>query len=413
VKKRSDVPVLAVRAVVNAGPLYEAEDKAGLAELVGTLLDEGVEDQGRHKSGEEIADEIEFVGGRYETGTQGVAVKVLSEHSEVAFNLVRDLMRFPSFPKDRFEKLREDQIAEIESMDQQPSHVARRLFYESAYKGHPYHRPSIGSVKTVKGLTLEDVRAYHRRLFRPENTVVVAVGDVDPATALRELRARFESWKGEGPWTPPAVPKAVRQSEARVVNHPYKAQQVRIHLGHVGIERTDPDYFALRVLETILLTSPGFTNRLAKNVRDLQGLAYDVNGSITVGAGLSAGPFQVALGVEAKDKDKGLQAVLKELTQFLKEGPTEEEVKDARSYLLSSFVSSWETAEDLAEYLVSLKRYGLGYDYAAKYHQAVGAVTPAEVLRVARKHIDPDRLTTVIVGPVDKDGKVIEGEQEK
>jgi zinc protease len=242
---------------------------------------------------------------------------------------------------------------------------------------------------------------------------VVAVGDVVPAVALRELRARFESWKGEGPWTPPAVPKAALQSEARVVNHPYKASQVRIHLGHVGIERTDPDYFSLRVLETILLTSPGFTNRLAKNVRDMQGLAYDVNGSITVGAGLSAGPFQVALGVEAKDKDKGLQAVLKELKQFLKDGPTEEEVKDARSYLLSSFVSSWETAEDMAEYLVALKRYGLGYDYAAKYHQAVGAVTPAEILRVARKHIDPDRLTTVIVGPVDKDGKLIEGEQDK
>ena len=380
---------------------------------MGTLLDEGIEDQDRRKSGEEIADEVEFIGGRYETGTQGVAVKVLSEHSEVAFNLVRDLMRYPSFPKDRFEKLREDQIAEIESMDQQPSHVARRLFYENAYRGHPYHRPSIGSVKTVKALTLEDVPANHRRLFRPENTVVVAVGDDVPATALRELPARFESWKGEGPWTPPVVPKAMRQSEARTVNHPYKAQQVRIHLGHVGIERTDPDYFALRVLETILLTSPGFTNRLAKNVRDLQGLAYDVNGSITVGAGLSAGPFQVALGVEAKDKDKGLQAVLKELTQFLKDGPTEEEVKDARSYLLSSFVSSWETAEDLAEYLVALKRYGLGVDYAAKYHQAVGAVTPAEVLRVARKHIDPDRLTTVIVGPVDKDGKLIEGEQEK
>jgi zinc protease len=413
VKKRSDVPVLAVRAVVNAGPLFEAEEKAGLAELVGSLLDEGIEDGDRRKSAEELADEVEFVGGRYETGTQGVAVKVLSEHSEVAFNLVRDLMRYPSFPKDRFEKLREDQIAEIESMDQEPSHVARRLFYENAYRGHPYHRPSIGSAKTVKALTLDDVRAYHRRLFRPENAFVVAVGDIDPATALRELRARFESWKGEGPWTAPVVPKAVKQAEARVVTQTYKASQVRIHLGHVGIERTDPDFFALRVLETILLTSPGFTNRLAKNVRDLQGLAYDVNGSITAGAGLSAGPFQVALGVEAKDKDKGLKAVLKELTQFLKDGPTEEEVQDARSYLLSSFVSSWETAEDLAEYLVALKRYGLGYDYAVKYHQAVGAVTPAEVLRVARKHVDPDRLTTVIVGPVDKDGRIIEGEQDK
>jgi zinc protease len=411
VKRRSDVPVLSVRAMVNAGPLFEPEEKAGLSELVGSLLDEGVQDGDRKRSSEEIADDVEFIGGQYGTSASGVSVKVLSEHSEIAFNLVRDLLRFPAFPKTRFDRLRDDQIAEIESMDQQPSAVARRLFYESAYRGHPFHRPSIGSIATMKALTLDDVRAYYRRHFRPENAIVVAVGDVDPAAAMRDLASRFESWRGDGPWRPLEIPKATRQAAPKVVNHRIRSQQARIHLGHVGIERTDPDYFALRVLETILLTSPGFTNRMAKNVRDLQGLAYDVNGTITQGAGQAAGPFQVVLGVEAKDKDKGLAAVMAELGQFLKDGPTDEEVKDAKSYLLSSFVSSWETAENLADYLLGVQRYRLGYDYAEKYYRAVGSVTPAEVLRVARKHIDLGNLTTVVVGPVDKDGKIIEGEQ--
>jgi zinc protease len=413
-KKRSDVPVLSVQALVNAGQLFEPEDKAGLAELVGSLLDEGIDDgKGRKKSGEEIADGVEFVGGQYGTSTNGVSVKVLSEHASVAYDLVRDLIRYPSFPLARFDKLREDQLAEIESMDQDPTRVARRLFYEKTYQNHPYHRPAIGYEKTVKALTIEDVQDHYHRLFRPENLIVVAVGDVDPAHALKELRARFAPWKVDGAWKAPEVPQAARQTDARPVFETYKAQQVRIHLGHVGIERSNPDYFALRVMETILLTSPGFTNRLARNVRDLQGLAYDVNGSITAGAGQAAGAFQVVLGVEAKDKDKGLQAVMNELRQFLKDGPTEEEVKDAKSYLLSSFVSSWETVEDIADYLLSVKRYGLGSDYAAKYYKAVGSVTPAEVLRVARKYIDLDRLTTVVVGPVDKNGKLIEGEQDK
>lgn len=414
VKQRSDVPVLSVQALVNAGQLFETEEKAGLAELVGTLLDEGIEDdQGRRRSGDEIAGDVEFVGGQYATSANGVSVKVLSEHSEVAFNLLRDLLRYPSFPKARFEKLREDQLAEIESMDQDPTRVARRLFYETAFKGHPFHRPSIGYADSVKALTLEDVEAYHKRLFRPENTIVVAVGDINPLVALQELRTRLGSWKGEGPWTPPEVAKAVRQTEARPVNYTYKAQQARIHLGHVGIERSNPDFFALRVMETILSTSPGFTNRLARNVRDVQGLAYDVSGSITSGSGQSAGAFQVVLGVEAKDKDKGLKAVLKELSEFLKDGPTEEEVRDAKSYLLSAFVSSWETVEDIGDYLLAVKRYGLGSDYAAKWYKAVGSVTPAEVLRVARKYIDLDHLTTVVVGPVDKNGKLIEGDQDK
>jgi zinc protease len=117
--------------------------------------------------------------------------------------------------------------------------------------------------------------------------------------------------------------------------------------------------------------------------------------------------------VEAKKKDEGLKGVMKELSGFLKDGPTEEEVRDAKAYLLGSFVSSWETVEDLAEYLLTVKRYDLGLDYAAKYHKAVGSVTREEVLRVARKYIDLDHLTTVVVGPVDKNGKLIEGEQDK
>jgi zinc protease len=413
-KKRSDVPVLSIQALVNAGQVFEPEEKAGLAELVGGLLDEGIEDDhGRRRTGDEIAGDLEFVGGQYSTGANGISVKVLSEHSEIAFNMARDLLRYPSFPKDRFEKLREDQLAEIESMDQDPTRVARRLFFESVYKGHPLHHPAIGYKETVKSLTLEDVEAYYHRLFRPENTIIAVVGDIEPAEALRQMRVRLEGWKGEGVWKAPLPQPAKQQTEPRTVFHTYKAQQVRIHLGNIGIERKNPDHPVLRVMETILLTSPGFTNRLARNVRDLQGLSYDVNGSITGGAGIVACPFQVVLGVEAKDKDKGLQAVMKELNQFLKDGPTPEEVKDAKDYLLHSFVSSWETVEDMADYLLSVERFGLGMDYAADYYRAVKAVTPEEVLRIARKYIDLKNLTTVIVGPVDKNGKLIEGEMDK
>jgi len=414
VKRRSDVPILTVQALVNAGQIFEPEAKAGLADLVGGLLDEGIEDdQGRRRSGEEIAGDVEFVGGQYATSSNGVSVKVLSEHADVAFNTVRDLLRYPSFPKERFEKLREDQLAEIESMDQEPARVARRLFFEAVYKGHPLHRPPIGYKETVQGLTLADVETYYRRYFRPENTILSIVGDIDPARAIEEIRSRFDTWKVDGAWTAPVVIPAQRQTEPRQVAQTYRAQQVRLHLGHVGIERKNPDLPALRVMETILLSSPGFTNRLARNVRDLQGLAYDVNGSITGGAGMVACPFQVVLGVEAKNKDKGLRAVMRELETFLKDGPTAEEVKDAKDYLLASFVSSWETVEDLADYLLTIERYGLGPDYAAEYYRAVKAVTAEEVLRVARKYIDLKNLTTVVVGPVDRNGKLIEGEQDK
>jgi zinc protease len=166
-------------------------------------------------------------------------------------------------------------------------------------------------------------------------------------------------------------------------------------------------------METIFCSSSGFTNRLATAVRERQGLAYDVGGSITAGAGLVAGPFEISLGVDPANKDKAVALVKEELKRFLEEGPTEEEVADAKRYLLASQASAWETAEGMAGWLVEARRHGLGYDAASRFHREVSAVGRGEVARAARRCIDPGALVTVVVGPVDKDGKLLEGVQDR
>jgi zinc protease len=415
VKSRRDFPIVAVQGFVNAGMLFEPEEKAGLATLVGDCIDEGIKDpQGRERSGDEIAEEIEALGGKFATSSSGAAIKVLSEHATQAFDLARDVLRYASFPEERVTKVREDMLAEIESRDDDPTGRARRLFFEEAFRGHPFHRPAQGYKKTVEGLERKDCVAYYQKFFRPENTIIAIAGDIDPDRAVEEVRKRFGDWRGKGEWAAPKVPQVARQQEPRTVYSSAPTSQVRFHLGHVGIDRTNPDFFNLKVMETILCTSPGFTNRLAKNVRDLQGLAYDVGGSITAGAGAAAGPFQVVLGVEAKDKDKALETVRGEISKFLKDGPTEQETEDAKNYLLDSFVGAWETTEDLAAYMLEVKRYDLGNDYAAQYHRAISKVKGTDVVSVARKYIDLKNLTLVGVGPVDKDGKLLpEGDKDK
>ena len=406
VKSRRDFPVLSVQAFVDGGQLYEPEEKAGLVRLVGELLDEGTDDgAGRVRTAEQIAGDVEFVGGKLDTNANGAAAKVLSEHAAVAFDLVRDLLRHASFPEDRFEQIRSDLLAEIESMDDDPQGVARRLFYEQAFKGHPFHRPGVGYKATVEKLTRDDVLAYVRRFYRPENVIVAVAGDIDADRAVEEVRSRFGTWKGQGPWEAPRPTPAERQTEPRASNRFFKAQQARLHLGHVGIDRKNPDFTALRVLETILCSSAGFTNRLARTVRDEQGLAYDVGGSVTSGAGAAPGAFQVVLGVEAKDKEKALALVRKEIEKFLEEGPTAQELEDARKFLTASLPGAWETNEDVAAYLLEARRYGLGMDHAAKFHRAVSAMTRDDVLRAARKHVDLKNLTTVVVGPKEGDEK--------
>lgn len=414
VAPRRDVPVLAVQCFVNAGPVLEPEAKAGLAVLTGDLLDEGIEDDaGRWRSGDQLSAEIEFTGGELATGPTGAAAKVLSEHATLAFDLVRDVIRYPSFGKERFDILKDDLLAEIEVRDDDPASTARRLFYEEAYRGHPLRRPASGYKATVENISLDDVKAYYARWFRPENAVVAVAGDIDPERALEEVRIRFGGWAGKGAWEAPAIPPALRQAAPAARYRTADVQQARIVIGHVGASRNDPDWAALRVAETILGSGPGFVSRLSKNVRDIQGLAYDVYGSITMGATEVAAPFMVTLGVEAKDKDKGIAAVREELRRFLDEGPTEREVEDAKRYLKASFAEAWELSDDVGAYLVETTRYGLGADRPERWFAALSKVDREAVRRAAAKHLNLGGLTTVVVGPVDEKGNLLEGARDR
>jgi zinc protease len=397
---RRDVPVVAVQVYVQAGAVVEDPAKAGVAALTGDLLDEGIDDgAGRAVGAERLAEEIEFTGGRLWTGATGAGAKVLSEHAALAFDAVRDVIRFPAFGDDRVGKAKEDLLAEIEAADDEPSSRAFRLFFREAYRGHPLSRPSIGTKETTGALTRADVVAHHRRWFRPENAIVAVAGDIEPARAVEEIRARFGDWKGEGPWTAAAPPAAVRQAEARSVDVKVDAQQARIVMGHVGVTRGDPDWPALHVGELVFGMAPGFASRLARQVRDVEGLTYDISGSFCAGSAEVASPILIVLGVEPPDREKALASVRRELGKFLKEGPTAREVEDAKGYLLASFTDAWEGTEDLAGYLVESERYGLGPDWPERYVEAVRGVTAESVRSAAARHVDPARLTTVVVGP--------------
>lgn len=404
--------VLAVRAFVEAGPLFEPETRAGVAALTGDLLDEAIEDDGgRRLCAEDLAAPLEFAGGEFFTDAEGVSVRVPAEHAARAFDLVRDVLRHPSFPEDLVRARREDLLARIETQDDDPREAARRLFFREAYRGHPLERPAAGFRETVEKLTRADVLEHHARFFRPENTIVAVAGDIDPERALAEIRARLGSWRGRGAWTPPRVPDPPRPTQARRAFLTHPSGLVWIHLGHPGPVRTHPDFFALRVLETVLCSSPGFTNRLAARVRETLGLSYDVSGSVTLGAGPAGSPFEIVLGVRPEDMDRALAAAREVIERFVEEGPTAREVEDARRYLLGSFARAWETCEDAAAYLVEERRFGLGRDYPARFAAGIAAVSPEDVRRAARRHLHPRALTVAAAGPIDAEGRPLREEK--
>ena len=249
-------------------------------------------------------------------------------------------------------------------------------------------------------LTRDDAVDFYRRYYVPNNTVLAIVGDIDKTAIRNQIEEIFGAWPQAAKFETPQAPSPVRQTEAieRFVHAP--KEQVNIFIGHVGIKRKNPDYYALLVMDTILGSSPGFTSRIPRILRDEQGLAYTTFSSITSSAGIDPGRFVAYIGTSPENLDRAIEGLRKEIARIVREPVSQEEVEAAIAYLTGSFVFHFQKNLQIADFLVEAEVYALGFDYLEKYPEIIRSITVDDVSQVARKYIAPDCLTTVVVGPV-------------
>ena len=394
------VPSVSINAIVRAGSRYEADDKAGLASLVGELLDAGT----ATRSSKQIAETIEATGGQLASfgdyQSSGVVVILLSEDAPLGLEVASDMLINPTFPEDKVQQYVDRRVAQIKARLDVPRTLASDLFNEIVFEGTPLHRPPLGYEQSVKTITASHVRDFYRRYYAPDNTMLAIVGDIDKSEIKTKVLATFGKWERTFPFEAPQVPRAHRQTSPveKAVNVP--KEQVNIVIGHVGIERRNPDYYALLVMDTILGSSPGFTSRIPRILRDEQGLAYSTFSNITSSAGLDPGRFIAYIGTAPENLDRAINGLRGEITRIVEAGVTEEELDIAKSYLTGSFVFRFQKNSQVAEFLIEAEVYGLGFDYLDSFPELIRAVTVEDVNRVARNYIDPQNLTTVVVGPV-------------
>jgi zinc protease len=395
------LPVVEAQVQLRESSLLQPDDKLGVAALTGALLDEGTT---KH-TGPQIAEMIEAVGGSLSLGASGGSVKVLSPDRKMALGLLLECLTKPAFPADAFSRAKARLLAEIGENETQPEVRAQQAFRALAYGKHPLGRPSPGTTKTVEGLTAEDCRAFHRRVFVPNNTILAVAGDFDADEVIAEVKALTADWK-KGDLARPEMPKVARPEKfvEKVITMP-QAAQLQVFLGHVGIKRDDPDYYKLLVMDHVLGTGPGFTDRLSARLRDREGLAYSVSAAVTTSAGLEPGLFTCYIGTDTGNLEKVKKLFLEELNRIRDTKPTAEEVEDAKTYLVGSRLLQFATAGGIAGQLASIERYGLGLGYLDDFRKGVGAVTPEDVQAAAKKHLDPARMVLVAAGAVDKEGR--------
>jgi len=402
------IPTVSLTASVLTGARYDPEAKAGLAIMVSRLLDEGTE----NRTSLEIADAIESVGGAIEADGSFERIMatagVLKKDVDLGLELLSDLLIRPIFPQEFVDKEKERTLAEIVSAQDRPQVVAGWAFNELVYQNHPLHRPSHGYPQTVERLTRTDLLDFHERYFVPNNVILSIVGDFRVPELLPKIQKAFGSWASK-PVVFPTYPQPVRQSGKRLKFITMPAQQLNIYLGHLGVTRTNPDYYALQVLDTILGGGAGFTARIPQRLRDELGLAYTTFASITMTAGLDPGRFIAFIGTSPENMKLATEGLLNEIRRIIEEPVTAQELQDAQDYLTGSFVFAFESSPQIARFLVHAEVYGLGFDYVEKYPEYIRALTVEDISRAAKTYLDSENYTLVVVGPVAEDGNLIDG----
>jgi zinc protease len=395
------LPIVVAEALVKEVRLREPADRVGIAALTGRMLDEGTD----RMTGEQIAEAIESVGGSLAMSPGGGSVKVLAPDRSLGLRVFLDCLSRPKFPADEFARQRELQLSEIDDAQQQANHRARQAFQALVYGDHPLGRPALGERATVEKLTPDACRAFHRSVFVPNNVVLVVVGDFDRQAVVDEITRLTADWKPAPlPKLDLPAPAGPKGAVEKIVPMPMSAQ-LNVYAGHLGVRRNDPDYYKLLVMDHVLGTGTGFTDRLSANLRDRQGLAYTVSGTISASAGEEPGTFVCYVGTYPDKFGVVKGGLLKELRRIREEPPAAEEVEDVKKYLLGSLPFRLGTCESVAEQLLGIERHGLGFRYLDDYRRVVSAVTPTEVQTVAEKHLHPDRLALVAAGAVDAQGK--------
>ena len=392
--ERPSLPIVSVEVLVRAGALFDPDEKAGLANMTANLLDEGT----KQRSSKEIADAVDFIGAslsaRAEDDFASVSLKVLKKDVATGFGLVADILINPLFDPKEVERVRRNTLGEILSEKDEPETVADRAFQDLVFGHHPYHNPVNGRQDTVTKITREELVAFHSDFYRPNNTIVAIVGDVTEAEAMQLVNKYFGAWEKKAisyPKISPAKPLEVK----KVTLIDKDLTQASVMFGNVGIERSNPDYYAVSVMNYIM-GGGGFSSRLLKEIRDNQGLVYSAYSRFV--ANTYPGPFVVSLQTKNATANAAIAGALKELER-IRQGPvTDTELKETKDYLIGSFPLRLDTTSKLAEMLTAVEYYQLGPDYFEKYPQYIEKVTKEDVLRVARKYIDPSHYALVVVG---------------
>lgn len=387
---------MAIHGYVTAGAIFDG-NRPGLARFVGSTLMRGT----LRRSGPQLAEDLDAMGAALAVApgleTLVLSGRAMSDDAPALLDAAIEVLAEPAFSDDEVERVRGELItaSRVNALDTRQ--VSERIFRRIAYPaGHPHSQSPDGEEAVLASLTPDDLRGFHAEHVRPEATVVVVVGDIDPHQATELTCGSFGRWPGRGAWAMPgfpvpAAPSGIRREESVL---PGKSQS-DIVLGTHGVARTDPDYYAV-MLANLLLGQLGMMGRIGESVRERQGMAYYAYSDLR--AGLLAGPWWVRAGVHPSNLERAIAAITHEIEQLQRDGPGDDELADARTYLVGSLAVRLETNQGVAQTLAEVELFGLGLDYIERYSEIIGGISKEAIVEATRR-FPTEAYALAIAGP--------------
>jgi zinc protease len=389
-----ELPMVDAQILFNAGSAGDGE-RPGLAKLTSGLLEEGAGDW----SADAIADRFDQVGARFSASSRrdsaSVALRSLvdSRYLQPTVETVARLLKEPTFAPDAVERVRQQMLTALRDRAQSPGAIAQDAFYKALYGNHPYAIPPEGTVASLNAITRAEIQEFHRRHYTAANAVVAIVGDLDRPAAEQLANTLVGSLpQGERvPPTPPVAPLAASQT----LRIPHPSSQSHILIGQVGVSRADPDYYAL-YLGNHVLGGNGLVSQLSQEIREKRGLAYGAYSGFSPMR--QAGPFLLNLQTRNDQVDIALQVAQTTLREFTANGPDPRILEEARQNITGGFALDLAGNGKLAGALGSIAFHGLPLDYLQNYISMMNGISLEQVKTAWQRHVQPDRLITVIVG---------------
>ena len=389
-----ELPLVDVTIDFKAGSIFDPQEKAGLAALAATLMRTG----GTATMTPGAVDEaLEFMAAQislYASADMlGGSVSAVKDRFPEALRIFASLLRAPRFDAGRLEVEKAREIEEIRRRFDEPDDVAEINFRKLVYGARsPWAR--LSSVESIGRIGREDLGEWQRRYVRPNNAVMGVAGDFDAGRMKALIEETFRGWSN-AKITPPPVPKVKDDVPFGVHLIARPLSQTHVEIGHLGVGRFHPDKFAIKILNFIL-GEGGFTSRLVKEVRSTRGLAYSIGGGI--GLDSDRGLFQISGSTKTGSTVEAIDLVRRILRQLRDQGPTEQEVKEAKEASINSFVFSVDGTTPYMRAFLYYDFYGYPAGYLQTYRDNLAKVTREQVLQAARRHLDPDRLVILVVG---------------